>query len=252
MLENAEQDESVTAKSKSEPWSVKDGLIAIPFLASALALTWEVGFFIRIKGGAFGIFSISEHVTFALQALPVAFFAATIIIAGALQKDLMDRHLKPRFLSLSKPNRQRLVSGLSYFGIVFFASAAVYQLFYAVDAVLLVITVFALATHIAIVLSPNLIRRSTVLGFVSLVGAFAFTFAAGIDTARNEISSLRPLNKITVVEKGQDTKTELNVRIMRTGERGVLYFDPIARQFALLPWENIRRIDWSISPITMP
>jgi hypothetical protein len=117
---------------------------------------------------------------------------------------------------------------------------------------LIVITVFGLGLHIAAYLSPKLALRSRLSGFVGLVGAFAFTFAAGVDSARNEISSLRPLNKIPVGEKGQEAKLELNVRIMRTGERGVLYFDPVARQFSLLPWENIRRIDWLISPLTMP
>jgi hypothetical protein len=118
-----------TAKSKPEPWSVKDGLIAIPFLASALALTWEVGFFVRVKAGAFGIFSISEHLTFALQALPVAFFAATLLIGGALQIDLMERYLKPHFRSLSQPNRKRLADGILIVGMVLFATASLYQFF---------------------------------------------------------------------------------------------------------------------------
>jgi hypothetical protein len=64
-------------------WSLKDALIVIPFLASALALTWEVGYFARIKGGAFGLFSIAEHLTFALQALPIALALTPIVLIAA-------------------------------------------------------------------------------------------------------------------------------------------------------------------------
>jgi len=57
----ASMDEEDIKQSKSpepsaEKWALKDGLIAIPFIASALALTWEVGFFLRIKGRGIWIF----------------------------------------------------------------------------------------------------------------------------------------------------------------------------------------------------
>jgi hypothetical protein len=71
----------MTEEEAVAKWSLKDALIVIPFLASALALTWEVGYFTRIKGGAFGLFSIAEHLTFALQALPIALAVTT---AGAI------------------------------------------------------------------------------------------------------------------------------------------------------------------------
>jgi hypothetical protein len=66
-------------------WSLKDALIAIPFLASALALTSEVGYFIPIKGGAFGLFSIAEHLTFALQALPIALLVTSAGLLGLVR-----------------------------------------------------------------------------------------------------------------------------------------------------------------------
>lgn len=249
MLKDAKAEKNI--ESSSEPWPVKDGLIAIPFLASALALTWEVGFFLRIKGGAFGMFSVSEHVTFALQALPLAFFAASVLIGAALQNDLMDRHLKPRIESLSKPDRKKLANGILLVGMVASIAANIYQFYYPFEATLLALTVFGQGFFTAIYLAPDLMLRSAILGFVGLIGVFTLTFAAGVDSARSEISSLRPLNKIIVIEKGQDIKLDLNVRIMRTGERGVLYFDPVAQQFALIPWESIKRIDWLISSIKM-
>jgi hypothetical protein len=73
----------------TERWSVKEGLVLIPVLSSALALTWEVGYFLRIGGGSFGLFSLAEHITFAVQGLPVAIAVATLAAYAAFFKSVM-------------------------------------------------------------------------------------------------------------------------------------------------------------------
>jgi len=87
---------------------MKDVLIAIPFFASALALTWEVGFFSVIKGGSFGIFSIAEHITFALQALPIALFLSTAFVGGSVQHSLLERYVYPRLALVPQERRRRV------------------------------------------------------------------------------------------------------------------------------------------------
>jgi hypothetical protein len=77
-------------EAKTNNWTLKDGLVVVPFLASGLAMTWEVGFFLRIKGGAFGLFSVAEHVTFALQALPVALALTSLIIVGSSYNNILN------------------------------------------------------------------------------------------------------------------------------------------------------------------
>jgi hypothetical protein len=49
---------------------VKDYIVVVPTLGTALAISWEVGSFLPIGGIAFGAFSLTEHLVFALQALP--------------------------------------------------------------------------------------------------------------------------------------------------------------------------------------
>ena len=39
------------SKKRASDWTIKDALIAVPFFASGLALTWEVAFFQVIRGG---------------------------------------------------------------------------------------------------------------------------------------------------------------------------------------------------------
>src|SRR3979409_2359319 len=86
------------APEKEAAWAIKDALIVIPFLASAVALTWEVGFFLTIKGSAFGLFTISEHITFALQALPLAMLAAIFLGFGSLHSSLIRQYVLPKFI----------------------------------------------------------------------------------------------------------------------------------------------------------
>ena len=57
----------------------------------------------------------------------------------------------------------------------------------------------------------------------------------------------RTPSAIKIGEKGKEKELEINVRILRSGERGLLYFDPISRRFGLLPWDSIKQIDWAIN-----
>ena len=86
--------------------------------------------------------------------------------------------------------------------------------------------------------------------FLGLTIGFGLAFGFGIDIARYELWSELPLNKITIGEKGKDAETEVAARIIRSGERGVLYYDPKLGQFGLVPWDSIKRIEWARSPLT--
>ena len=97
--------------------------------------------------------------------------------------------------------------------------------------------------------APELVKDETVLVIVGLTVGFGMAFGLGIDLARKELSSELPLNKITIGEKGKDAETDVTARIIRSGERGVLYFDPELGQFGLVPWDSIKRIDWARSPL---
>ncbi len=98
--------------------------------------------------------------------------------------------------------------------------------------------------------TPELIKRRTMSVIFGLTIGFGFAFGFGIDCARYELWSQLPLNKITIGEKGKDAETDVTARIIRSGERGVLYFDPKLGQFSLVPWDSIKRIDWARSPLT--
>jgi hypothetical protein len=93
------------------------------------------------------------------------------------------------------------------------------------------------------------VSRSGVMICLGILFAFTLAYGVGVDTAQNEVQSNRPLNVVRITGKGTNESSEIRVRVLRTGERGVLFFDPADRSFGLLPWDAIRRMDWSISPI---
>lgn len=92
--------------SDDQSVSVKDAAVLIPLGGSALALCWEVGSFLPIGGAAFSFFSITEHIAFAVPALPLALLMAGgtfgAVLLGTLgdprSEKLTSRHLVPRSL----------------------------------------------------------------------------------------------------------------------------------------------------------
>jgi hypothetical protein len=218
------------SKKRASDWTIKDALIAVPFFASGLALTWEVGFFQVRRGGSFGIFIIAEHITFALQALPVAFILSIAIVG------LMAEHYRiPRVVSIDMPHNARrwLARGLLVFSLIMIILMGV--IFYHAGRSATFLLPLAIIGNFTLVfmLTPELIKSRTVRVIFGLTIGFVMAFGFGIDIARFELWSELPLNKITIGEKGKDAETEVAARIIRSGERGVLYFDPKLERFSV-------------------
>jgi len=254
--ENAMIEETAKAQvpmPKEEPWQIKEALIVVPLLASALALTWEVAFFLRIKGSAFGFFNVSEHITFALQALPIALIASLTIVGQVFQYALLDRYVLPIVTSssrLQKSYRPWMYPMAAYFATAVGVGVEFLNPPISMTVLMLATIAFLVTTGFAVL--PTMFEWRLTLATIGLLSSFLITFALGIDTARNELRSERPLNKIEVGEKGKPSESVLNVRIIRSGERGILYYDPVKQAFALVPWDSVKRIDWSISPLLTP
>jgi hypothetical protein len=225
-----------------EQWSLKDGLVAIPFIASALALTWEVGYFLKIGGGSFGLFSLAEHITFAIQALPAA-IAVTIFAALGVFAKFVDS-------SLVKKPRSVLIRILGYVATVIVALGIFFWFSPGdLDLGLVILSFLVAGPLFFFVEAPPQILKKWIVNYVGILCLFVLAFGFGFESARTQMQSHRPLSAIRVGEKGKETETEIKVRILRTGERGVLYFDPVAQGFGFLLWDSVKRIDWATSPL---
>ena len=69
--------EADTAKTATLPF--KDLFILLPLLASALAFAFNVGYFSALDVDYFSFFSLSEHIVFSLQGLPLAIILAMVV-----------------------------------------------------------------------------------------------------------------------------------------------------------------------------
>ena len=210
----------MTEEEAVAKWSLKDALIVIPFLASALALTWEVGYFARIRGGAFGLFSIAEHLTFALQALPIAMAVSTMTVMGLASASITI--IASRSLPAHRLQSVRYRSGIILAVVV--GSTLSINLFIAgtLDLGGVVLIAVSVVPYVFIAFATRRLLMNPVILYVAVLGGFFIALGMGIISARQQIRSSLPLNSIRIGEEGKDTETEMKVRMLRTGERSIL------------------------------
>src|ERR1700741_672755 len=68
--------------------NVKDLLFALPIYGAALAITYDVGYFYGLDMGYFTMFSLAEHLVFAMQAIPFSLAFSLVIPAGIVSFEL--------------------------------------------------------------------------------------------------------------------------------------------------------------------
>jgi hypothetical protein len=159
----------MTEEEAVAKWSLKDALIVIPFLASALALTWEVGYFARIGGGAFGLFSIAEHLTFALQALPIAMVLSTVTVMG-LASATITTIIASRSLPAHSLQSVRYRSGIILALLVGSTLSITWFIAGTLDLGLIVMMTVSLVPYTFIALATRRLLMNPVVLYVAVLG----------------------------------------------------------------------------------
>jgi hypothetical protein len=65
----------------------KELLVVLPVVGSAIAITYDVGYFFALDINFFTVFSVSEHIAFALEILPIAILATVLFVAVPISVD---------------------------------------------------------------------------------------------------------------------------------------------------------------------
>src|SRR6266853_6251880 len=76
-------------------------LVLLPVVGSAIAITYDVGYFTALDINFFTVFTISEHIAFALEILPLAILATVILVIAPIVWD------KGRRSSLEELHREK-------------------------------------------------------------------------------------------------------------------------------------------------
>jgi hypothetical protein len=207
----------------------KEALVLVPLLGSAIAITYDVGYFTGIDISFFSIFSISEHINFALQALPSAVLMAIGIAALA--------YTQPKFYRAKKPS---YVSARPFLLFLVFAEVASLALFIVAVWTKLFITISAasvLAFLTANFLSWTKAMRAGMaqLVFWGVLSVLVGTYVFGLAKANAYLHEDR---SVTI----QTASAAVKAKIIRSGDRGVLFYDQVKRQITFVLWSQIYQI----------
>jgi hypothetical protein len=176
-------------------------------------------------------FSLTEHIGFALQAFPFALITASVL-------GLLFIYIRP-VTGENKANRRKQ----SKIGLLIWVAWAVFAC-----AFLLIFKTYAVAIGGLIggmligfvVLVSNLIARVLLGCLAATVLTFAIGFGSAVDYIHPSVAvKYLGLPSTTIETKDHGS---IDVRLIRSGDRGVLFFDEKSNKVTLLRWDEIKQI----------
>jgi hypothetical protein len=211
-------------KDEDGAFSFKDLMTMVPLGAIILAALFDFGSFSAVDKSLFTLFSWSDHIVFALEAV----FPAIVVVAAigwSLSKYTLDAPLKlqPR--------------GRLWFLVVLFAALTLMVI---LTNGYVGVTVFwalmGLITLGAIFLNIHLAGLVVAYALGLVFGAFALGLANGYSTL-----SMRPEQSLFTTSGG-----EMRGRVFRTGERGLLFHDTATKKLNFLLWNEVTRLETAV------
>jgi hypothetical protein len=240
-----------------------------PLFASSLAITYDVGFFVGIGISFFSFFSLTEHFVFALQSLPFAIPPAALLLMGfstgryAYQAGHRDWALLAERSEQAQPSdevpgesaHQKLSllgrfmqrSGLAKHGarVVPFLLAGLflsaYSLWHQHKYAEAFLTLVGLAVAVSLHNKFRWLYKDrlswTIIAVAVAVGSLIVSYLTGIQRAEAVLMSKQPSETISV-ENGS-----LPARLIRGGDKGVLFFSLDSKKVRFLRWDAIKQIE---------
>ncbi|MCP3408815.1 hypothetical protein [Bradyrhizobium sp. CCGB01] len=218
------------AADEPEQWSSKDLVVAIPLVGTAIAISYDVGYFYGVDIAFFTLFSIAEHIVFALQAAPVALGLAVLLMLTVRSK--LDVVAGQKIAALGrKSNIWVNLTVLAISGIT--VGLGIYYRLAGMAAGMLIGAFLTLTRFIPF-------EQRTVYS-VSAILVIVSAFAMGHDNARAHLLS----GEITHTIQTEKELAAMSVKIIRSGERGVLFYEPKTKQLGLVRWDAVKRLTGS-------
>jgi hypothetical protein len=210
----------------------KDLLVLVPLLASGLAISYDVGFFRGIGLGYFAFFTISEHIVFALEAFPAA-------LLGALGLGAFVYFYRPHWRQIGgsrrHPWRARFLGYAIGAALVGIATA-----YYTKGSILSV----GLSMLLVVLLMVTFEVESLLLNLlIACVAAALAAFFLGILMAVGATRQGPSPCCVSTIET--NSFGTIRALVVRSGERGVLFYNSQIDQLVLLRWDEIKQISRS-------
>jgi hypothetical protein len=172
----------------------------------------------------FSVFSISEHLLFALYAVP---FAVIQLVLGAFGWFLLVR-LKPR----TTVNAVAIIASVQI-SIFIGAALIAWRGEYITLGAIVVIALSLMPFYVA----NNRYQFQLVFLYSMPIVGFCLSFVLGVNSAQGVMEDPQKWSRVDMdggmIEGG----------FVRSGERGVMLYDNMEKKFMLVPWSKIKLIE---------
>jgi len=220
----------MTDSSAKSDWQTKDVFLSLPFVASTLAISWEVGRMIPF--GGFHFFSLTEHLLSAVKALPLALMTSVFLAMLVGLYGFIGDRFRPE-----KPLRPFLLGvlgiAIALGGSAWFQGTA--------------ISLFILEGLILLLLANAFWFRFPLTSLVSMLVLFGIVIALTMSLANEQSvillknSRTDPRALSTVNYKDGSQRAGL---LVMSGERGLLIYDPKSDTVKFERPEDIKSVEW--------
>ena len=239
-------DQAQTDGALSKKFLLANGLILYPIIVLAAASAFDVGSFVIIGMGFFSFFSPAEHLLFALEALPLALLIC--LVALFLCPLILRQRSHPASDSMNWTDLTRVGKGLLVLALLLLVGLTIGPALYSTymqwpSTAQVLLIVFLLLPLLSFAFADARLRP--LLAFPLLAySAVALSFSLGVsyNAALMSAPPGAPLSSIVFKEQG---RPPLSVRLVRSGQRGVLMYDPAARVLRFERWDGIRSVEKS-------
>jgi hypothetical protein len=225
-----------TTKVNWEGWQLKDAVLFIPAAATLLAVSYDVGYFLEIDLQFFTFFSLGEHIVFALMALPLVLVLLFVTLLGIALAQALTGWADRIFPT--KPQSEPPNWKAPAIWIVLFVGLIIIALLVGVLIYLVIATQVGAPLVGAVVFGLCIIAVRTQSLFVWVLvamGVFVVAFVLGSDFSRIHRAGGKANNLIV---DGQGVRGQ----IVRSGERGVLFYDSEAKAYRMVRWADLKEI----------
>ena len=180
--------ERISLALPTEPLAWKELIAAVPIVVSVLAVTYDIGFFLETDFSFFSLFSLTEHITFALEAVPMATAAAALVLSQ-FQTDT--------WIGAGWSERRQRLYRLAQASFVFVLGSIMLYTTYPVLPQILIVIV-TLAVFLIYLQAAKHQLTGMRIALFSAFFLFWGAYAAGADFQRLQIL-VAPLEKLTIL-----------------------------------------------------
>jgi hypothetical protein len=206
-----------------------------------------VGYFYGIDINLFTLFSLSEHILFSIEAFPFALLAMLFLLSIYFAKiggdeaaiAVVDR-IGPRIQSSPQIRALfefELPKGLNIIvGYSLMILSVLLSVFWPNPSLTAKFIFMAMTVLGALILGFRIFRSQRVQLIVGALAGLICVFMLGLAIAQSYVAGSKVLHQLLV---GSES---LNGRIIRSGERGILFVENEHKRVVFIKWDELKRV----------